>query len=255
MEIQIITVKEGETMKAIAERKQYNPMSCLLDTAAFEHSWRVAKAFAASDLVPTHFRGKPENCFIAVQMALRSGVDIMAMLQSLYVVHGKPGLEAKLMIAMLNTSGRIKGAIRYKWDGKDSTRSCAAIVTDSETEKDVEGMAVTMAMAKAEGWIEKAGSKWKTMPDLMLQYRAAAFLIRTTYPDVIMGMQTREELDDMTPAQVQSTEFVDLPAVTKEAPKMPELSSPKQKPLDPNDPEAESRRQADLALENQDSEP
>jgi hypothetical protein len=212
-------------MSTLIERKQFDPLTCLLDTAAFEHTWRIAKAFAASDMVPAHFKNKPENCFIILQMALRCRVDPFMMLQSTYVVHGKPGIEAKAMIALLNASGRIKGAIRYKFDGEGGKRSCYAIVVDAETGLEVNGMAVTMEIAKAEGWLEKAGSKWKTMPDLMLQYRAAAFLIRTTYPDVIMGIQSREELEDLPKADIDRTEIVDLPEVAKEAPKMPELSA------------------------------
>jgi len=224
-------------VSALIEKKQYDPLTCLLDPAAFDHTWRIAKAFAASEMVPAHFKGKPENCFIILQMALRCNVDPFMMLQGTYVVHGKPGIEAKVMIAMLNASGRIKGVIRYEFAGEGSTRSCTAIVTDAATNTEVRGMAVTMAIAKAEGWIEKAGSKWKTMPDLMLQYRSAAFLIRTTYPDVIMGIQSREELDDMPAADIQSSEIVDLPEVTKEKPSMPMLDAPKAKPkLFANDP-------------------
>ena len=39
----------------------------------------------------------------------------------------------------------------------------------------IEGPTVTIAMAKAEGWYGRSGSKWPTMPDLMLSYRSAAF--------------------------------------------------------------------------------
>jgi hypothetical protein len=172
------------------------------------------------------------------------------MLQGTYVVHGKPGIEAKVMIAMLNASGRIKGVIRYEFAGEGANRSCTAIVTDAATNTEVRGMAVTMVIAKAEGWIEKAGSKWKTMPDLMLQYRSAAFLIRTTYPDVIMGIQSREELEDMPAADVRSTEIVDLPEVTKEKPAMPMLDAPKSKPrqlIEQQPPEDQLKSDEELA--------
>jgi len=52
-------------------------------------------------------------------------------------------------------------------------------------------------MAAAEGWATKAGSKWKTMPELMLRYRAAAFFGRLYAPDILMGMQTAEEAVDV----------------------------------------------------------
>jgi hypothetical protein len=63
-------------------------------------------------------------------------------------------------------------------------------------------------MAKAEGWLDKAGSKWKTMPELMLKYRAAAFFGRLYAPEVLMGMQTSEEVIDITPIQPASVDAI-----------------------------------------------
>lgn len=54
-----------------------------------------------------------------------------------------------------------------------------------------------MEMAKAEGWLDKAGSKWKTMPELMMRYRAAAFFGRLYAPEITMGMHTTEEVIDI----------------------------------------------------------
>lgn len=59
------------------------------------------------------------------------------------------------------------------------------------------GAPVTWDMVKAEGWYDKSGSKWKTMPDQMFRYRAAAFFARTFCPDVLMGLQTVEETRDV----------------------------------------------------------
>ena len=55
---------------------------------------------------------------------------------------------------------------------------------------------VTIGMAKAEKWYDKNGSKWKTMSQLMLQYRAATFLIRTVAPELAMGLRTDDEVID-----------------------------------------------------------
>ena len=59
-------------------------------------------------------------------------------------------------------------------------------------------------MAKAEGWWSKKDrngnetSKWQTMPELMLRYRAATFLIRSVAPDIALGFPTTEEAIDIT---------------------------------------------------------
>lgn len=156
--------------------------------------WRLGVMYSKSAMVPEHYRGRPDDCAIGVQMALRCKVDILTFLQSSYIVNGKPGIEAKLVIAMLNASGQIKGRVNFKLEGKDMSRQCTASVQTLDGE--VISQTVTMGMAKAEGWIDKSGSKWKTIPDIMLQYRSAAFLARLHFPDVVMGMYTADELED-----------------------------------------------------------
>jgi hypothetical protein len=61
-----------------------------------------------------------------------------------------------------------------------------------------------MAMAKREGWATKSGSKWQTMPDLMIRYRAAAFWGRLYIPELLVGIQTQEEVLDIEPVTVSS---------------------------------------------------
>jgi len=53
-----------------------------------------------------------------------------------------------------------------------------------------------MDMAVAEGWFGKAGSKWQTMPEVMLRYRAASFFGKLYAPELLMGIQTAEEIHD-----------------------------------------------------------
>lgn len=172
----------------------------MMDTSRFEHLQRVAKVFANSSLVPEHFRGKEADCFIAVEMAMRLQLHPFNLMQSLYVVHGKPGIEAKMAIALINSSGIFEGPVQFKLAGEGANRQCTAFAVHAKTRQLCE-TTVTMAMAKAEGWIDKSGSKWKTLPDLMLQYRSASFFARLYCPEVIFGMQTREELEeiDVTP--------------------------------------------------------
>lgn len=173
----------------------------LMDSARFEHIQRVGTMFANSNLVPEHFRGKQADCVIAVEMALRLDIHPFALMQSLYVVHGKPGIEAKMAIALINSSGLYKAPLAYKLEGEGMKRQCTAYAEDRASGAMCSAV-VTMEMAKAEGWIDKAGSKWKTMPDIMLQYRSASFFGRLNCPQVIFGMSTREELEeiDVTPA-------------------------------------------------------
>ena len=64
------------------------------------------------------------------------------------------------------------------------------------------GPLVTIAMAKAEGWYQKNGSKWKTMPELMICYRSAAFWTRLFAPEIGLGINTSDEAIDTVGVEV-----------------------------------------------------
>lgn len=157
---------------------------------------RIAKGFASSDLVPATYKNNVANCIVALEMANRMGASPLMVMQNLYVVHGNPGWSSKFLIASFNQCGRFT-AIRYEWSADKS--ECTAWATEKSTGERITGPKVTLEMAKAEQWSTKNGSKWKTMPDLMLMYRAAAFLIRTYAPEISMGLMTAEEVEDVTP--------------------------------------------------------
>lgn len=161
--------------------------------SSWELAQRIGKAFAASELVPAAYRNNLANCIVALEMANRMGASPLMVMQNLYMVHGNPGWSSKFLIASFNQCGRFS-ALRYEWN-KDRT-ACRAWAVEKATGERIDGPQVTMQMAKDEGWATKSGSKWKTMPELMLMYRAAAFLIRTYAPEISMGLRTDDEIMD-----------------------------------------------------------
>lgn len=168
--------------------------SNLLDTGRFEHMKRVATLFAESQMVPAHFQKQPANCFIALQMAIRLEVDPFMFMQNTFIVHGRPGMEAKLGIALVNARGPFTGPIQYSLSGAGKTRQCTAFATHKITGERCEST-VTYQMAEDEGWTKN--TKWRTLTDLMLCYRSAMFLSRLYAPECLMGMQTTDELEDL----------------------------------------------------------
>ena len=159
---------------------------------------RIATAFTQSDMVPQQYQGNLPNCLIALDMAHRMGANPLLVMQNLYVVHGTPGWSSKFLIATVNTCGRFS-AMRYEWKGEagEADYGCRAWAIELETDERLDGIWVTWAMVKAEGWSAKKGSKWLTMPDQMFIYRAAAFWQRVYAPEISMGLSTAEEAKDV----------------------------------------------------------
>lgn len=162
----------------------------------FEHAQRVAKMLSSSSLIPKEFQGNIQNTMIALEIANRIGASPLMVMQNLYIVHGRPSWSSTFIIAALNSCKRFS-PLRFELSGEGETMECYAWAYELETKDKIIGPTVTMKMAKAEGWVDKNGSKWKTMPTLMIRYRAAAFFGRLYAPEILMGMHSQDEVIDM----------------------------------------------------------
>ena len=193
-----------------------------------------------------NFRPEPNpngvsNCIIALNMAQRLGADPMMIMQNLYLVDGRPSWSSQFIIAAINSSGRYS-PLRFDITGgeeeveipyavtewvysqasnkKEPVESnqvahvknykCVAWVIEKATGERLESTPITMEMAVKEGWYQKNGSKWQTMPEQMLRYRAASFFGRIYAPDLLMGLRTQEEehdaMIDVTPEPMPQEE-------------------------------------------------
>ena len=194
-----------ENTTAIERRSMVdNGKHTLANPAAFDQAWRAAKLFASSDLVPKDYRDKAANCFIAMEMADRMGINPFAVMQNLCVINGRPAMEAKLIIALVNDSNLFVDPIEYEIDGEDphdDKYRVRAFAVMSKTGKTCYGPWITWKMVKGEGWHSKSGSKWQTMPSIMFLYRAASFFAKIYAPNITMGMQSREEMEDSIDAE------------------------------------------------------
>ena len=167
------------------------------------------------------------NCIIALNMANRMGADPLMIMQNLYLIEGRPSWSSQFVMAAINSCGRFS-ALRFEiedlgekeveytetvWQNRQKqtvhkkitiqNMSCVAFAIERETGERIESSKITMEMAVKEGWYQKNGSKWQTMPEQMLRYRAASFFGRVYAPELLMGLRTQEEeLDaiiDITP--------------------------------------------------------
>ena len=171
----------------------------LSTTNMFENNLlEQAKFLSNSTIVPVQYQRKPENCYIAIDMANRMGVPVMMVMQNLYIVQGKPSWSGTAIKSMLENSGKFED-LETVYVGQPNTDNWGAFVTAKlkKNGKVLKGATVTIKTAKDEGWYNKSGSKWKTMPELMLTYRANAWFARQFAPELLMGLQSVEEVEDV----------------------------------------------------------
>lgn len=164
---------------------------------SFRNNFKVAQYLSKSNLIPQQYQGKTEDCAIALDMADRMGVSPLMVMQSLYVVKGKPSWSGQACMSFIKAKYGEAEPVYTGERGTDS-RGCyvRAVKPDGEV---IEGTEVTIRMAKAEGWT--TNKKWINMPELMLAYRAAAFFARVYCPEILMGVAVEGEVDDMQRAK------------------------------------------------------
>lgn len=182
--------------------------------ATFETAQRMATALASSELVPTSYKGKTANCLVALEVAQRTGSSVLMVMQNLNMINGRPSWSSSYIIAAINSARQFSMPLQFKIEGTGDKRSCVAWTKNHEGER-LEGPPVSIEMAKLEGWYERTGSKWKTMPELMLRYRAAAFFGRLYAPDILMGMRSEEEQRDIIDVPNESEPAGSAAAINK----------------------------------------
>jgi hypothetical protein len=174
------------------------PLPCVFGSAEqFDLGQRMARALAASDLVPAQYKDKVANCMIALDVAMQRRLSPITVMQNMNVIQGRPAWASQFIIASINACG-LFSPLRYEWKGAPGSDEwgCRAYALDLRDGARLDGTWITIGMAKAEGWYGRNGSKWQTMPEQMLRYRAGAFFGRIYAGHVMMGLPTTEEVSD-----------------------------------------------------------
>ena len=193
----------------------------------FAEAQRSAELLANSQLVPDQFKGKMPDCLLALDMSMRLKCNVLMVMQNLYIVYGRPAWSSTFIAAMINSSGRFN-PLKFDEGGEGDERYCVAWTTEKGGTERIEGTKVTIGMAKADGWYSKKGSKWITLPTVMLRYRAISFFGKVYAPDLMLGMQTQEEVIDIHSSEVtEDTDEIPMGKIgLVESPKEEEAAEP-----------------------------
>lgn len=193
-------VGKENSKPVVTEQPENNPLE------AFRGQFKVAMQYAKSDLVPPTFKGKPENVMIAMGLSDKTGIDLFTIMQNLTIIKGKIGWTGSFCKTLIEKTGKYTD-IEYVYvgeKGKDNF-GCYVQAVQKSNGKIIKGTTVDMAMVKAEHW--NTNTKWNSMSEQMLGYRAASFFARLHCPEALSGIRTTEENEDVI-AQPQEVEDV-----------------------------------------------
>lgn len=186
----------GNEIIEVSEKKIMARADVQTEVMSFEKLMDMANMLSKSTIVPVMYQNRAENCFVALDMASRMGISPMIVMQNLYIVQGKPSWSGSAIASMIRASKEFT-QVELTYVGQEGQDSYGAYVTAVRNGKIVKGGTVTIAVAKKEGWFQKTGSKWQTIPSQMLGYRAYAWFGRLHCPELLMGLQTNDEVEDV----------------------------------------------------------
>lgn len=182
-----------------SEQAQKQALSLAENTKLLQGIYKMAKVYANSTMIPSSYQRNPDNCFVAIELAGRMNVSPTLVMQNLTVVQGRPSWSGQSCIALTNGCGKFAHDLDFCWVGEPGTDEwgCYCRTTRKADGRELVGTTITIGLAKREGWYNKNGSKWQTLPQQMLMYRAASWFARTYCPEVLMGFSTAEEAEDI----------------------------------------------------------
>ena len=193
-------IEEESTDLVVKEENKLEVRREILD---WGQMMEMSSFLAKSTIIPVSYQNRPENILICVDLASRMGLSPLAVMQNLYIIQGKPSFSGQAIASLIRSSGQFSN-VEVNFVGEEGKDSWGCYVSAERNGKTLKGATVTMKMAHAEGWSKKSGSKWLTMPEIMLTYRAYTFFGRQFAPELMMGLHAVEELEDIGIVQEKS---------------------------------------------------
>lgn len=180
---------------------------------------QLARGLVASFWVPAAYKpdiprnADPEERAAAVEVAVanatgailfgwRLGLDPMTSLQQVYVVHGRPGMYAKMKVALAQAAGH------EVWD-EVYTAERAVVCGRRRGSEQVVRIEITIEQARTAGWTSNA-AYGKTPAD-MLWARAASRVVDRIAADLLHGITSIEDIEpdpEAAPVRVSAAQVL-----------------------------------------------
>lgn len=244
-----VNQSEATALATIDPRRTLNGRDLILQPDNLNAMVRVADLMANSKkMVPAHLRSNPGGCLALTMQAMRWNMDPFALALKTFEVNDLIGYEAQAIISALNNSPLLTTRIKWRWEGQwekivgkfkmvesrtkkdDNGQPKKYIVPAWDFDKDEEGLQVTCYATLAGDtepteltlMMKQARTRnsplWTEDPKQQLAYLAAKRWGRLHAPDVIMGVYTPDELEEVEPKHMGMVDEVKPPPAPNEWP-------------------------------------
>jgi hypothetical protein len=156
-----------------------------------DQAMNFARMMAVSSVaVPKHLRGNPGACLAVVIQAIEWRLSPYAVANKSYSVNDRLAFESQLIQAVILQRAPIEGRLKVEYTGDGEQRVCRVWAT-------LQNGDVVDYTSPPRGRITPQNSPlWKSDPDQQHFYYAARALCRRHFPDVLLGIYAKDELED-----------------------------------------------------------
>jgi hypothetical protein len=174
---------------------KFNPTSGF-EFTDIDGMFRAAQCYLQSGFAPKAFT-TPQQLVICWARGAELGLRPLQAIDGLTVINNRIGIMGDLALAMVRQTGEL-AHYEKAWDGQGEDLTCTVTVQRKGSE--VHDYTFSVREAKQAG-IWSRNPVWPQYPKRMTYYRALGFGLRDEFSDILKGLYTSEELQDLAASQ------------------------------------------------------
>lgn len=157
-----------------------------------EHYQKLAMALAKTDLVPSQYKNKPMDLFLAMAHGYALGLTVEQSIQDIVVINGKPTVYGDTLLGIVKTQPDFVDIVEEPIvEGDTITGFICTVRRRNQTDV---VRTFTLDLARKAGLLNRP--IWRQYPERMLQMRARGYAARDAFPDALKGIKCYEEVID-----------------------------------------------------------
>lgn len=143
--------------------------------------------------IPKHLRANPGACMAVTLQAVEWRMSPYAVANKSYSVNDRLAYESQLVQAVILQRAPIKGRFKVRYEGEGAKRKCTVTATLNDgSDESVDYTSPEFGLI-----LPKNSPLWKTDPDQQLFYYSGRALCRRHFPDVLLGVYAKDEIEDV----------------------------------------------------------
>jgi hypothetical protein len=179
----------------------------------FDEAMRIATVYASSHLLGEI--NNPEAAFLIMAVGADIGISATTALRAIHIIKGKPIMSSDLLVALCVK----RTDVCEYFICVESTEQHAIYETKRRGVNTPVRNTFSIADARrARLEVDNPQSNWGKYPKAMLRHRCAAELARQVYPDIVLGLYSEAEEDDLRGDETPPPNTTTIEPIAEEEP-------------------------------------